>query len=374
MSEPPAREEASAASGADGATVPTPSSRRSRRWAAALRLHPFELYTYGMMLAVILFLRASGFRMGSQALAWTLPPMLANLPRALAIGLVLHAVGFLVTRSSPRPWLRAVLTLPSALLWLRVWLAVMAMTFTYTWLKVCVPLLRTTLLDAELWKLDRWLHFGFSPSIFAVELLGGTALLPLLDRWYGFWLTSVLGALAYFLLAAEPHRRRRFVLACALLWTLGAGLYLALPALGPCYANPEVFRSIESEIPRSDYVQRLLWANYTTLVAGRDGTLTRFSPYLGVAALPSLHVGAHWLFAIWSWRHARRLFLPFALATLLTLLGSVATGWHYALDGYAGMLLAWGAVRLAERWEPAPIGAREVLAPTSRDESKSPLS
>jgi hypothetical protein len=322
-------------------------------WRAPWRaLHPFELFTYGMTIVVIVFLRASGLRMGWHALAFSLPPMFASLPRALGIGLALHAVGFLVLRRSPLPWLKAIATPASALLWLRVWLAAMAMTFAYKWLKVCVPLLRETVLDPVLWKLDRMLHLGFSPSIFSVELLAGTGLLPLIDRWYGLWVSTVLGALAYFFLAADPRRRRNFALACALLWTLGAWIYFALPALGPCFTNEEVFAPIRDEIPRAAETQRVLWRNYAILIAGRDGSLRQFNPYLGVAALPSLHVGAHWLFALWSRRHARRLFLPFAAATALTLLGSIATGWHYAVDGYIGMLLAWLAVRVADRFEP----------------------
>jgi hypothetical protein len=82
--------------------------------------------------------------------------------------------------------------------------------------------------------------------------------------------------------------------------------------------------------------------------------------------MPSLHVGVHFLFALWARRHAPRLFLPCTLATALTFLGSLTTGWHYALDGYAGMLLAWGAVALADRFEPVeseaatPDGSRAV--------------
>ena len=100
--------------------------------------------------------------------------------------------------------------------------------------------------------------------------------------------------------------------------------------------------------------QGALAANYARMIAGRDGSLREFNPYLGVAAFPSLHVGAHWLFALWARRHARPMFVPFAVATALTFVASVATGWHYAVDGYAGLLLAWLVVTVADRLEPAP--------------------
>src|SRR5690606_31862098 len=131
------------------------------------------------------------------------------------------------------------------------------------------------------------------------------------------------------------------------------------PAVGPCFASPELFREALAGMPHATAIQERLWSNYVELVAARGGApLPTLKPFLAVAAFPSLHVGAHWLFALWAKRHARRLFVPFALATLLTFLGSLATGWHYAVDGYAGMLLAWAAVRLADRCEPVePAGA-----------------
>jgi len=327
-------------------------SRRLR-----LPLHPFEAWTYGATLAVVGYLRWRGLRMDWRTVEFMAGPMFAQLPRALAFGLLLHAVALVAGRESPRPWLRAVATPASALLWLRVWLATMAVTYTYSWLKVSVPLLRWEVLDPALWKIDRFLHFGVSPSIFAVELVAGTPVARWLDGWYALWLSTVVGMFAYAFLAPSLARRRNFAFACAVLWIGGAAIYFALPAVGPCYASQDVFREARVEMPRAAASQERLWENYVLLVAGRDGSLKRFNPYLGVAALPSLHVGAHVLFALWARRHARRLFLPFAAAAGLTFLASVATGWHYAVDGYLGALLAVAALRLADRFEPVAADA-----------------
>jgi hypothetical protein len=320
---------------------------RLRRW-----LSPFELFTYATTLAIVLFLRASNLRMGWKTLEYTVVPMIGILYRPLLVGIALHLGAAAVGRRSPLAWLRAVATPQSILLWLRVWLAAIAMTYGYTWLKSCVPLLRTTVLDPTLWKLDRLLHFGLSPSIFAAELVEGTPVARWLDLWYSAWVTSVMVALAFFFLSDDLRKRRNFALACAVLWLTGAWIYYALPSLGPCFTVPEVFARIRLEMPASSLAQQALWRNYGLMVAGRNGSLREFNPYFGVAAFPSLHVGAHWLFTLWSRRYARRLVPVFAAATLLTFLGSLATGWHYAIDGYAGMLLAWGAVRVADRFEP----------------------
>ena len=40
---------------------------------------------------------------------------------------------------------------------------------------------------------------------------------------------------------------------------------------------------------------------------------------------------------------------------VVILIGSVQLAWHYAVDGYAGILIAWGAWALAGRMLPAGI-------------------
>jgi hypothetical protein len=339
------------------AAVAPPAPAARRRFV----LHPFEIAAYALTLIVVAILRAHGLRMNGHAFGWSFVPMIENLPRVLAIGLGLQVAGHLLTRRSLGDWLRRVARPRSLVLWLRLWFAAMALTFSYTWLKVCVPLLRTRVFDPELWRLDRALHLGVSPSIFVTQLFHGTVLTPLFDSWDGLWVTSVLGLLSYGFLADDPRARRHVATAWILLGFAGVFIYLALPALGPCYSFPDVFADVLPRMPDAAAGQRALWGNYVRMIAGRDGSLRQFNPYLGIAAMPSLHVGADWMFALWARRFAPRLFLPLALATLLTFLASLLTGWHFAVDGYVGLALAWLAVRAADRLEP---GRREPAGDT----------
>lgn len=315
-------------------------------------LPPLELLALGSALAVVIVLRAHDLRVGWRAFEMTVPPMVRQLPQILGAGLLLHALLTLGRRASLRDYLRGFVRPASMILWLRISLAFMVVTFAYTWLKVCVPLLRSDLFDAQLWRLDRLLHFGFAPNVFVVELLAGTPLLPALDLWYSFWVATIFAAWAWAATHPSLATRRNFVFGCALLSVVGSWIYLALPALGPCFAFPELFGEVKGAIRHAAGAQAALAENYAKMVAGRDGSLRQFNPYLGVAALPSLHVGAHAFFALWSRRHAPRLFLPWVAGTALTFVGSIATGWHYAIDGYAGILLAWGVFVVAERLEP----------------------
>ena len=71
----------------------------------------------------------------------------------------------------------------------------------------------------------------------------------------------------------------------------------------------------------------------------------------GISAFPSLHVaGAAWVAAVVA--SLSRKLAPLAWAYfLLILMGSVYLGWHYALDGIAGLIIALVMFRLVS-WSP----------------------
>jgi hypothetical protein len=325
-----------------------------------LGLHPFELVTLAMTAATVAFLRLHGLRMDWRTAGYILGPLYKSVPKAFVAGVGVFALYRLARRRPVRAYLRQVATPGWLLLWVRLWLAAMVMTYSYFWLKVCVPLVNGRLWDPQLWRADLLLHLGFSPSVFAVQLLAGTPLVGLLDHWYGAWVATVFYSMSFFAASPDPLFRRRFILSCVLLWTLGAWLYVALPALGPAYVFHQHFRELEGAMPAAEGGQLLLMANYQRMLAGRaSGVLTAFNPTRGIAALPSLHVGAHWLFALWARRRFRPLFPLLVLATAFTFAGSLVTGWHYAVDGYVGVLLAWGCYRLARWMERGGNGGEE---------------
>ena len=154
---------------------------------------PFEILTLGAALIALGALRARGIPLGWSSLQYMAAALLGRLPGLIVLGLGLHLLVALVRRRSPLPWLRQLGEPASLALWLRLWLALLATTWTDSWLKVSIPLLRTAVHDGALWALDRALHLGISPSVFAAELVAGSPLAGPLDLWYALWLTSVLG-------------------------------------------------------------------------------------------------------------------------------------------------------------------------------------
>ena len=128
-----------------------------------------------------------------------------------------------------------------------------------------------------------------------------------------------------------------------------------------------MWRDVLPGIPGNAAAHGVLWENYQIIQRGiEDGQLYRFNPTRGIAAMPSLHVGVHWMLMLWMRRYARPLFIPFAGATFLTFLGSIITGWHYAVDGYVGILLGqvsyWAALKLERgpKEETAVTGGEEI--------------
>ena len=310
------------------------------------------------MALAIAFLRFCGLRTDWQTVRYILLPAIRMLPQALLAGVALHVLFRLLVRYPVKAYLRQVARPGWWVSWLRLWLAAVVMTYGYFWLKVVIPLVNPRLWDDALWRLDTVLHFGVSPSVFVPGLLAGTPLVALLDRWYWLWVPTIFYTLSFWSAGLDRPLARRFLLSCVLLWTLGSWIYLSVPAVGPVFVEPQAFAAVHDDMPLVRAGQQALAENYQVMLAGRrTGELKRFKPTRGVAAMPSLHVGAHFLFFLWARRRARWLALPFALATAFTFAGSLLSGYHYAVDGYAGMLLAWLCYRVAVwREEGAAVG------------------
>ena len=319
-----------------------------------LRPKPFEVFALGYALAVVAALSALGWPPTARSLRGALGATVTALPIALVAGLVTQAVWQLATRRSLKPWLASVAERSWILLWLRLWLACMVTSYAYFWLKVCVPLVNPASFDAAFWRLDRLLHVGFSPSAVAASALPASAAVTLLDYYYALWLPTLVVGIAFFAASSDDLLRRRVVHSCLLLWAMGAVVYTLAPAVGPALAFPGQFRELSESMPLAVATQQLLFANYEKVLALREGAAVVFDHTLGVAALPSLHVGFHGLFTLWAARQRRALLPVFAAMTALTYVGSVRTGWHYAIDAYLGLALAYAAYRIALRLERAP--------------------
>ncbi len=176
--------------------------------------------------------------------------------------------------------------------------------------------------DATLARWDRALH-GTDPY----RLLPSSPALTLaLDRIYLSWHVVHMGLVVWQTWSGTAETRARFWLAYVLVWIgLGTGLASLMASAGPVFV-PELGMGPFLR----GWTHEYLWSAVATGTVVLGG---------GVSAFPSLHIALPVLGACAAWKVSRWLALGFAAYATIILVSSVALGWHYAIDGYASMLL-----------------------------------
>ena len=215
------------------------------------------------------------------------------------------------------------------------------MVHAYFWIKLVVPLMGPRLLDQELWDLDQAMLFGFSPNILFLEIFSQPVAMRVIDWSYArIFFASMTVAFVFFL--SSPSRRVRvaFSTGNSIMWLIGSWLYMLVPSLGPAFRFPEVWMPFEQGLPLTQHFQAVLMANYRQVLQLPLGTAKDVQLMLGIGAFPSLHVAFQTYAFLWMrrlWIYGQIVFGVFAV---LILIGSVVTGWHYLIDGVAGIVLA----------------------------------
>lgn len=210
-----------------------------------------------------------------------------------------------------------------------------------TWMKAMIPHVTTMWADPMLASFEATL---LSDNAYRFLPTPG----PVIDYAYALWfpVLTVSFAIAFFRL-----RERRDATFLAFFLTVGLlgvfGQYV-LPSGGPIYFERLGFgkRFAGMEIPElaartSDY----LWIAYN------NGSIGFAS---GISAFPSIHVATSAWIAI-----ALRHWLAYAFLAMI-FIGSIMLGWHYAIDGVAGVLGALACFGLANlivaaRGKAAPV-------------------
>lgn len=245
---------------------------------------------------------------------------------------------------------------------------------TYGWIKLVVPIKHPRLFDGELWEIDRMLFFGAAPTVFFLDLFDYDWFQLAIDRSYALvFYISTLVAFAYFLTHPSNRIRTAFANGNAALWIAGGWLYLLIPSIGPAFAFSEIWLTRADSLQLTQSMQALLMRNYQNVIraASAEPVTHPIRIVFGIGAFPSLHVAFQtfaflWMRRLWSWGE-----VLFAFFVLVIFLGSMITGWHYMIDGIAGMAMAWLAYRVfwrrarVERWMSC-FKSREVRAKGER--------
>jgi len=150
---------------------------------------------------------------------------------------------------------------------------------------------------------------------------------------------------------------RRMFLASLLVQAMGAALYLLAPAVGPFLYHPSANAWIGSvQLYMYDLRSHMLSGGIDWLQANTGKHLTG-----GLAAMPSLHSAASFVFVYYAWRHCRWLTLLYGPAFAWILFEAMASRWHYGVDLIAGISLSCGSIALANLWMQTHEKARKTL-------------
>lgn len=211
-------------------------------------------------------------------------------------------------------------------------------------LKLWIPHVNPTNWDAMLWSTDQLFYFVVQGTISIRKAIA--PVLPLDTNAY------IVGYIALFYCSFSyhafktPERFRTFFVSALLLQFLGSIAYFALPAVGPFLFQ----QGVETQ---QTAAQLSMLSAREANVAGGNAWLAEYGGQyitVGLAAMPSLHAGASFLFLIFAWRYGRVLLAPYSLIFAYISLDAIASRWHYVIDLPVGMALAifcaWAAHRL----------------------------
>lgn len=195
-------------------------------------------------------------------------------------------------------------------------------------------------------------------------------LMPMVQNWnlevvaeqiYIVWFLFMFLANFYCLFFdRDTLRRKQYLWSFALCWIIsGTILALAFYSAGP------IFYHLIYEGAANPYSNLVTWlstaSNGEPVNALKSGmflyTMAHdgLSPdYNGPSAMPSQHVAVAWLMALYAFKFRASLGIAMTFYTLGILLSSIVLGWHYAVDGYVGIVvvtLIWITVGTALKWK-----------------------
>lgn len=239
---------------------------------------------------------------------------------------------------------------------------------TFASYKQSIPLIHSFSWDISLMRLDYIFHFGHHPWRLLEPMLSSPMLIRAIDILYSSWFYLLF--LSCLWMAWTPRRSLRlcYLVSTLLVWILiGSFLASIFSSAGPCFYSHVVSTNNDPYAPlmrRLSEISELTIRNNgrhlhaTFNQAGLwEGMITgTWGPFGGISAMPSIHLAMATLYA-WLAFEIRKWLGWISIAyVVLILIGSIILGWHYAIDGYAGIILAsliWlGIKRLVYRTVP----------------------
>lgn len=213
-------------------------------------------------------------------------------------------------------------------------------------LKSSIPDIIPFSLDPTFMALDRFLHGGVDPYQLLMPCLAHPVPNMVINAAYVGWI--VLVCFCMFLAAFSRDDRpngdggagRTYLLGYILIWMFGGNLMALLFSS----AGPVFYQNLglgDHFVPLRATLETVHAVSPVWALEIQDALWARYAEGMnvGISAMPSMHLATSTLMALYAFRHSRALGLAMCVFVGLILVGSVYLGWHYAVDGYAGILL-----------------------------------
>jgi hypothetical protein len=206
--------------------------------------------------------------------------------------------------------------------------------------------------DPAFASMDRWVHFGRHPWEWLAPLGRSEHIVRFFDVTYVLWFPVLFGFLLWVAWCRDRALRRRALISTVLVWVLcGTVAALVFASAGPCYYH-QVATGPNPYAPLIDVLEKyhargLLFARMNQVGLWNAMESDTWIPFGGISAMPSVHVAMTVLMALVARLQNRTAGMLLTLYAVVIFLGSILLGWHYAIDGYFGALIAgvvWKAV------------------------------
>ncbi len=220
--------------------------------------------------------------------------------------------------------------------------------------------------DQTFMQLDAWLHGGWHPWQWLYPLLKSEYATLLLNAAYNFWYFPLFGMLLFSSLQRRMDERVvHYLFAFFFTWVIGGSLLAwYFSSAGPAFYD----RIVQGADPYAPLMAHLKALNEIVPVWALEkqeflwwAYQNRFNDTGGISAFPSMHNAQAVLLALLAWRYGRRLGWATTVFAFLVFLSSIWLGWHYAVDAYAGALIA-----VVSWWLAAPLTRFTMKRPVVR--------
>lgn len=251
----------------------------------------------------------------------------------------------------------------------------MVLFSVFTGFKSMIPVIHPFSFDPLFAQIDKALHFGHHPWEILFPVMKIAAVTTFISFIYKTWFVAKFSVLYWQAFSVKrPVLREQFFITYILTWIInGTVLAILMSSAGPCFYGAvtgldDPYAPLMSFLQESNkispvwdlFAQDYLWAAY------QDVSVSLFS---GISAMPSMHISLAFLFALAGWRVGKKTGIFFTVYLVLMMIGSVHLGWHYAIDGYFGMLttyLIWKAVGWGLKNRPEVGATDHAPAATTR--------